>query len=90
MFEQLTIESIRMPKQIIKYNERSPAHLDLVASIKKFNVIEPITIYKNKTISNGVARFLATKSLGYTTIPCVIIDYPKSEPLRWISDKLCN
>lgn len=53
------------------------------ASIKKFNMIDPLGVYGPKNIIvEGHGRYIACKQLGYKKLPCIRLDHLTDEERR--------
>lgn len=67
-----------VPISELKEWNKNPRHItkkgleDLIKSIKKFGVAEPLVLNKDMTICGGHGRKQALKSLGYTEVPCYV------------------
>jgi len=64
------------------YNPRKIARQTLrilKANIKEFGLIDPLIVNKDMTIIGGHQRFKACLELGFTEMPCIILDLPKSK-----------
>lgn len=51
----------------------------LKATIKEFGMVDPLIVNKDMTIIGGHQRFKACLELGFTEMPCVVLDLPKSK-----------
>ena len=54
----------------------------VAASIKEFGFKVPLVINKDKVIVTGHTRYLASKKLGLTTVPCLIADDLTDEQVK--------
>lgn len=64
------------------YNPRKMSRQMLKAlkeNIKEFGLVDPIVINKDMTIIGGHQRFKACIELGFTELPCIVLDLPKSK-----------
>ena len=62
------------PRKISRQMLRS-----LKATIKEFGLVDPLIVNKDMTIIGGHQRFKACLELGFTEMPCVILDLTKSK-----------
>lgn len=63
-----------------EYNPRKISEKDmknLVKSLDKFGLVEPIVVNKDMTIIGGHQRVRAAQELGIVEVPCVIVDLDK-------------
>lgn len=51
----------------------------LKATIKEFGMVDPLIVNKDMTIIGGHQRFKACLELGFTEMPCVVLDLTKSK-----------
>lgn len=51
----------------------------LKRSIREHGFVEPVVVNKDMTIIGGHQRIKAAKELGYSEVPCVIVDLPKNK-----------
>ncbi len=51
----------------------------LKKGLQTFGFVDPIVLNKDMTIIGGHQRWTAAKSLGMTTVPCVVLDLNKSQ-----------
>jgi hypothetical protein len=51
----------------------------LKANIKEFGLVDPLVVNKDMTIIGGHQRFKACLELGFTEMPCIVLDLPKSK-----------
>lgn len=54
----------------------------VAASIKEFGFKVPVVIDKNNVIVAGHTRYLASKQLGLTTVPCLVADDLTDEQVK--------
>lgn len=80
-FSSYPIESIFVDRAERQRREISPdAIANLASSIAKTGLINPVTIERNGRLRAGETRWLACKSLGWTSIPVQFIDdLPEAE-----------
>lgn len=62
------------PRKISRQMLRS-----LKATIKEFGMVDPLIVNKDMTIIGGHQRFKACLELGFTEMPCVVLDLTKSK-----------
>jgi len=51
----------------------------LKRSIKEHGFVEPVVVNKDRTIIGGHQRIKAARELGFTEVPCVMVDLPKGK-----------
>lgn len=51
----------------------------LVGNIEEFGLVKPLVINKDFTIIGGHQRYKVAKKLGFTEIPCVVVDLSKEK-----------
>ncbi len=51
----------------------------LKANIKEFGLVDPLIVNKDMTIIGGHQRFKACMELGFTEVPCIVLDLSKSK-----------
>jgi hypothetical protein len=51
----------------------------LKATIKEFGMVDPLIVNKDMTLIGGHQRFKACLELGFTEMPCVVLDLTKSK-----------
>lgn len=65
-----------------EYNPRKISR-EMLASLKKniteFGLVDPIIVNKDMTIIGGHQRYKACLELGFTELPCVMLDLTKSK-----------
>jgi hypothetical protein len=64
------------------YNPRKIARQTLrtlKANIKEFGLVDPLIVNKDMTIIGGHQRFKACLELGFTEMPCIVLDLSKSK-----------
>ncbi len=75
------MEVVEIELTKLKESEYNPRYMNqddmncLEDSISEFGFVEPIVINKGFEIIGGHQRFYASRTLGFKTIPCVIIDF---------------
>ncbi len=65
---------------VAEYNPRvmSEEELEnLKESVKSFDMVEPIIVNKDMTVIGGHQRLKVAKDLGWTEVPCIIVDLDK-------------
>jgi hypothetical protein len=62
------------PRKISRHTLRT-----LKANIKGFGLVDPIIVNADMTIIGGHQRFKACLELGFTELPCIVLDLPKSK-----------
>lgn len=71
---------------IIPYENNPRKNEDAVEfvanSIREFGFQQPIVVDKDNVIVAGHTRFLASKELGYETVPCVVADNLTEEQIK--------
>jgi len=78
-YEEISISLIDMGKSQARTRQVEKGLQNLVESIKKFGLLEPITLFKTNgryELIAGQRRLLAMEKLGNKTIPAVIIPKP--------------
>ena len=77
----MIIEEIEISKlKPAEYNPRTITKEEfagLKQSIKSFEIVDPIIVNKDLTIIGGHQRVKAALELGYTTVPCNVLDLDK-------------
>jgi len=81
-----TIKVEMVPTDLLKPCEYNPRKLsekqekDLTESIKRFGLIDPLIVNKNKdrkyVLIGGHQRFMISQKLGYKEMPVVLVDLP--------------
>jgi len=57
----------------------------LLADVKKNGLTDPLLVHRKKNINKvriGCSRYAVAKTLGYEDVPCIVVNYEDSEPLR--------
>lgn len=54
----------------------------LIESINKYGITQPISIDKNNVIVTGNGVYKAAKELGYTEVPCIVLDYLSDDEIK--------
>lgn len=81
-FDQIPVDKIEIGKSQARIRKVKEDLQELVESIKKMGLLQPVTVYKKNgkyELVTGQRRFLAVQQLGWRTIPAQIVDPPKSE-----------
>lgn len=90
IINQIDVEKIKPYDNNAKMHDQS--QIDAVAkSIEQFGFVQPIVIDKSFNIVIGHCRYLASKNLGLTEVPCVIVEELSEEQvsaLRLADNKL--
>ena len=62
----------------------------LVKSIEKYGFQVPLILDSNNIIISGHTRFRAIKELGWTEVPCVVVDFTdkKAKELRLLDNRI--
>lgn len=74
---QIEIERINEPQIAMRSDVSIESIIQLAESIERIGLINPIHVKKDKLsyeIVAGHRRFLAMRELGYSVIPCIIVD----------------
>ena len=64
------------------YNPRKISRETLATlkkNIQEFGLVDPLIVNKDMTIIGGHQRYKACLELGFTEVPCVVLDIPKSK-----------
>jgi len=64
------------------YNPRKISEQEysgLMASIKKFGLVEPLVVNKDYTVVGGHQRLKVCKDLGFEKVPCFMVDLDKKD-----------
>lgn len=54
----------------------------LVESIQKYGITQPISVDKNYVIVTGNGVYKAARQLGYSELPCIVLDYLTDDEIR--------
>src|SRR5574344_1761369 len=66
-----------------EYNPRKelapgdPAYEKIKKSIEEFGLADPLVVNKDMTVIGGHQRLSVAKELGYTEVPCAVVDVDK-------------
>jgi ParB-like chromosome segregation protein Spo0J len=81
------------PLVMLSKYERNPRYNEMAVdavmkSIEKFGFNNPILVNKEMTILAGHTRYEACKRLGYTEVPCIVLDHltPQEQKAFLIAD----
>jgi len=101
------MEIVNIKIKDLKPAEYNPREIDeeeldsLKKSLEEFSFVEPAVVNKDYTIIGGHQRVRAAESLGWTEVPCFIVDLDKTKEKmlnlalnkisgRWNEEKLMN
>ena len=77
------MEIVKVKIDDLKPSEYNPRQIDndelekLRVSIKEFGMVEPLVVNKDLTVIGGHQRLKAAKMIGWTEMPCIIVDLDK-------------
>lgn len=83
---KLKIEYVDI-ETLVPYQKNAKIHTEeqikqIEESIKKFDMIDPIGVWKDNTIIEGHGRLIACKNLGYKKVPIIHLDHLTDEERR--------
>ena len=84
--EKLNIEYVNID-DVFMYENNAKEHTDkqiddIVTSIRKYGMNDPIAVWKDNVIIEGHGRLLACKQLGFTEVPIIHLDSLTDEKRR--------
>jgi hypothetical protein len=87
--EHRAIGSLQINPKNPRHHDESQIH-EVVASIKHFGFVNPVVIDDGGNIIAGHARYEASKRVGFTHIPCIVVPDDWDDPKKSLYNLVDN